>query len=168
MKKLFMVASALLAVSVAFAEVVPLKVEVDYKEIDKMSFDVSKGRDALAVVVYDYCLKPPKKVLNALKKSKGFDIELSIGFYNPNEMINIYSLTGKQFLTPIARCEFDKAKGYSLSKMNGYNVVRPDLGREVILQGISESMEENSAWFELEKVAQEQAEQKTKNRKDKK
>ena len=152
----------LLAFELAFAEVIPLKVEVDFKEVDKMSFDVSKGRDALAVVVYDYCLKPPKKVLNALKKSKGFDIELSIGFYNPNEMINIYSLSGKQFLSSIARCEFDKAKGYSLSKMNGYNVVRPDLGREVILQGISESMEENGAWFELEKVAQEQAEQKKK------
>ena len=152
----------LLAFELAFAEVIPLKVEVDFKEVDKMSFDVSKGRDALAVVVYDYCLKPPKKVLNALKKSKGFDIELSIGFYNPNEMVNIYSLSGKQFLSSIARCEFDKAKGYSLSKMNGYNVVRPDLGREVILQGISESMEENGAWFELEKVAQEQAEQKKK------
>ena len=162
MKKLFMVAGLLLAVELAFAEVIPLKVEVDFKEVDKMSFDVSKGRDALAVVVYDYCLKPPKKVLNALKKSKGFDIELSIGFYNPNEMVNIYSLSSKQFLSPIARCEFDKAKGYSLSKMNGYNVVRPDLGREVILQGISESMEENGAWFELEKVAQEQAEQKKK------
>ena len=152
----------LLAFELAFAEVIPLKVEVDFKEVDKMSFDVSKGRDALAVVVYDYCLKPPKKVLNALKKSKGLDIELSIGFYNPNEMINIYSLSSKQFLSSIARCEFDKAKGYSLSKMNGYNVVRPDLGREVILQGISESMEENGAWFELEKVAQEQAEQKKK------
>ena len=162
MKKLFMVAGLLLAFELAFAEVIPLKVEVDFKEVDKMSFDVSKGRDALAVVVYDYCLKPPKKVLNALKKSKGLDIELSIGFYNPNEMINIYSLSGKQFLSSIARCEFDKAKGYSLSKMNGYNVVRPDLGREVILQGISESMEENGAWFELEKVAQEQAEQKKK------
>ena len=162
MKKLFMVAGLLLAFELAFAEVVTLKVQVDLKEIDKIAFDVSKGRDALAVVVYDYCLKPPKKVLNALKKSKGFDIELSIGFYNPNEMINIYSLSGKQFLSSIARCEFDKAKGYSLSKMNGYNVVRPDLGREVILQGISESMEENGAWFELEKVAQEQAEQKKK------
>ena len=162
MKKLFMVAGLLLAFELAFAEVIPLKVEVDFKEVDKMSFDVSKGRDALAVVVYDYCLKPPKKVLNALKKSKGFDIELSIGFYNPNEMVNIYSLSSKQFLSSIARCEFDKAKGYSLSKMNGYNVVRPDLGREVILQGISESMEENGAWFELEKVAQEQAEQKKK------
>ena len=162
MKKLFMVAGLLLAFELAFAEVIPLKVEVDFKEVDKMSFDVSKGRDALAVVVYDYCLKPPKKVLNALKKSKGLDIELSIGFYNPNEMINIYSLSSKQFLSSIARCEFDKAKGYSLSKMNGYNVVRPDLGREVILQGISESMEENGAWFELEKVAQEQAEQKKK------
>lgn len=166
MKKLFIVASLAFAVSFAVAEVVTLKVEVDFKEIDKMSFDVSKGRDALAVVVYNYCLKPPKKVQNALKKSNGLDIELSIGFYNPNETINLYSLSGKQFLSSIARCEFDKAKGYSLSKMNGYNVVRPDLGREVILQGISESMEENGAWFELEKVAQEQAEQKS--QKDKK
>ena len=152
----------LLAFELAFAEVIPLKVEVDLKEVDKMSFDVSKGRDALAVVVYDYCLKPPKKVQNALKKANTFNGELFIGFYNPNDMLNLNSLSGAKFLSHITHCEFDKAKGYSLSKMNGYNVVRPDLGREVILQGISESMEENGAWFELEKVAQEQAEQKKK------
>ena len=156
MKKLFMVAGLLLAFELAFAEVVTLKVQVDLKEIDKISFDVSKGRDALAEVLYNYCLKPPKKVQNALKKAKAFNGQLSVGFNNPENPL------GAEFMSHTASCEFDKAKGYSLSKMNGYNVVRPDLGREVILQGISESMEENGAWFELEKVAQEQAEQKKK------
>lgn len=160
MKKLFMVAGLLLAFELAFAEVVTLKVQVDLKEIDKISFDVSKGRDALAEVLYNYCLKPPKKVQNALKKAKAFNGQLSVGFNNPENPL------GAEFMSHTASCEFDKAKGYSLSKMNGYNVVRPDLAREVIIEGISESLilygTPYGAWSDLEKFAQEQAEQKKK------
>ncbi len=160
MKKLFMVASALLAVSVAVAEVVPLKVQVDLKEVDKIAFDVSKGRDALATTIYDYCLKPPKKVQNALKKAKVFNGRLSIGFNNPANPL------GAEFMSHTASCEFDKAKGYSLSKMNGLNVVRPDLAREVIIEGISESLilygMPHGAWSDLEEYAEELAEQKNK------
>lgn len=158
MKKLFIVASLAFAVSFAVAEVVTLKVQVDLKVIDSIAFDVSKGRDALAAVLYDYCQKPPKKVQNALKKAKAFNGELSIGFNNPENPL------GAEFMSHTASCEFDKAKGYSLSKMNGYNVVRPDLGREVIIEGISESLilygMPHGAWSDLEKFAQEQAEQK--------
>lgn len=165
MKKLFMVAGLALAVSVAVAEVVTLKVQVDLKAVDSIAFDVSKGRDALAEVLYDYCQKPPKKVLNALKKARAFNGELSIGFHNPQNPL------GAEFMSHTAHCEFDKAKGYTLSKMNGYNVVRPDLGREVIIEGISESLilygMPYGAWSDLEKFAELQAEQK-KNRKDKK
>ncbi|TQR60458.1 hypothetical protein [Campylobacter troglodytis] len=155
MKKFFILASFLLASQLAFAKVVKLSVEADLnKVVDSISFDISQGKDALADKLYAYCLKPPQKVQNAFKKAAAFNGRIRIGFYNPRALVNAH---GGKFLSHIMSCEYDKAKGYSLSKMNELNVVRPDLAKELIIQGISESMEYpgDGNWYELVRLMEE-------------
>lgn len=151
MKKLFIIALCFFGASMVCAEVVTLKVEANLKTVDSINFDISKGRDALAEQLYAYCLKPPQKVKNALKKANAFNGKIFIGFYDPDSLANVH---GGKFLSHIMSCEYDKAKGYSLSKMNELNVVRPDLAKELIVQGISESMEYSleGSWFNLQRI----------------
>ena len=65
MKKLVIVASLAFAVSFTVAEVVTLKVRVGIKDIQNIDFEVSKGREGVANLLYDYCTKLPKKTINA-------------------------------------------------------------------------------------------------------
>lgn len=159
MKKLFMVASALLAVSVAVAEVFPLKVRVDTKDIQSIDFDVSKGREGVANLLYDYCTKLPKKTINALNKAQFFKNELSFVFENPVSVNN--RVTGQP--SHIGDCKFDKAKGaYKLTQINGVDaVVKQGVSKEKIIADIAEGLElyydamsGKSAFSALEEVAE--------------
>lgn len=167
MKKLFMVAGLALAVSVAVAEVVTLKVRVGTKDIQNIDFDVSKGREGVANLLYDYCTKLPKKTINALNKEQFFKNQLSLDFDNPLS-VNA-SVTGQP--SRIGDCEFNKVKGaYKLVKINGEDaVVKQGLSKENIIATITEGLEfyydamsGQPAFYALEKVAEHIAEQKKK------
>ncbi len=167
MKKLFLVASLVFAVSVALAEVVTLKVQVDTKVADTIAFDVSKGREGAAELMYNYCSKLPKKTINALNKAQWFKNELNFGFDNPISPNNV--VTGQ--LSRLGDCKFDKVKGaYKLLQLNGEDaVIKQGVSKESIIAVVAEelimyydAMSGRSAFDALKAVAEYQAEQKQK------
>ena len=162
-----MVAGLLLAFELAFAEVVTLKVRVDTKDIQNIDFEVSKGREGVANLLYDYCTKLPKKTINALNKAQFFKNELSLVFDNPVAVNS--RVTGQP--SHIGDCKFDKVKGaYKLTQINGVDaVVKQGVSKEKIIADIAEelvlyydAMSGKSAFSALEEVAEYLAEQKKK------
>ena len=170
MKKLFIVASLAFAVSFTVAEVVTLKVRVGIKDIQNIDFEVSKGREGVANLLYDYCTKLPKKTINALNKEKFFENELSFVFDNPVSVNT--RLTGQP--SHIGNCKFDKVKGtYKLVEINGEDaVVKQGLSKENIIANVTDglilyydAMSSQSAFRALEEVAEFIAEQKSQKEK---